>query len=1700
MGVSRMERHVSTWHVVALVVLLALASFPTFAQPKITRLSEAFDRYTFIRGISTTYDGSLVSYHANREQFWSEFSHPATQVYVTAADSNESQIVSLNSQSEQANATSLSSSMSDDGRYVVFVSRAQNLSESEIPPGSNFEIGNVYIRDRNTGVTSQVFKTLGPENNSKATRVDISGNGRFVVVVSDSRDLVPNDVGENTSGVYLHDRETNVTQRVDVSETGAVANDSSFFAQVSDNGRVMFISRATNLVDSDEVTTLFIKDVPTGKTRVLGAPNSSVNGYPAISKNGASAIYVSNASELFLADLRDLDAISYRVVNAQAATGYSRHQLSNDGRYILFQTIQAGLTFDDAGNPNPSGLYRYDSELDQFFFVTDRETYEYAMSGSGKVVWYVTEDNYRFNRLYQVDEFGQVKVFAPPLSRSLNGASHSGGVSEDGRAYTYQTTATNTGLSDLSGFRNRPPTALYYDALGQLQKLFADGGVITANGNKIVRDGRVSDFQNLIADREFFPSLTSFAPNSGVECAVPSQDAQIVAFRSDNPDLVSDDTNDNWDVFVAIASDDYTPATIERVSVKSSGAEALGESLCPDISLDGRFVVFASWSGTLVAGDNNGKRDVFLHDRQTGATTLISKAMDGGAANGHSHSPRISADGSTVVFRSSATNLIDDDTNSVDDVFVYRIDTQTTSRVSVSTAGAQANQFSSQPDVSGDGTQIVFSSAANNLIDVDDNSRIDVFIHNSNSNQTSVIKTFQGLLGDSNSLNPTITNNGRYVVFESEASNFVAGDDNGVKDVFLVDLIGLADADGDGLLNFEELSLDSDGDGVLDFEDTDSDNDGLEDRVEGFADSDGDDIPNFRDRDSDNDGLSDESETHQVGLADFDGDGLPNHLDPDSNNDGIRDGQYVSPLERINKPDRAVGAASDAGSHESLRLNAISRDGRYILFESEAPGMVINHPNDTEQGNRQIYLRDRLTDRLRRVSVNNAGEQGIGDSFGSHISADGQFVVFLSTAENLVADGNGEMDAFLYDMRTKTTRAISVDPDGNTVGAFGAPGEAYFDADGELFISDDSSFVVFRSSSDRLVPGHDPAQSNTYLFNRLTEEIVPFVGDGGLKDIDTSGNFVLRGTNLVDVATQSIEELSSFIDLGPLDSMYFLQGVSVSQDGRNVLLVTSTESFLQDRRILLNDQREPMDVFTTTDGRPLSSFIFPFPLNRDTLSDDGRFVAIEGSRTVYINDLVKHETRSASGSLVGDTIGSTRLPRISGDGSTVVFEASGRRAGSPKDIFARQIVLDEDQDLDGIVNVFDNCPTVWNPTQDKLNGEDPGPGDACNPEYFGAIDYIEDLNGNGVPDIVSARSLRNERGEYIHAAEFFDGLTGERIHYGVGFFGATERRANKLLGWRDPASASPVVALSSIGFQGTSPLAMDAMLFPSVQARFPEDSAVAANLSPWGVEWTPKDVSVLKDTSLGSGQVLLTLATNRHGLSRLEVRDIASRQVLARHTILGFGWDMREQGTLTVDGEAALAVLATRASDGLTLVQVRRVSDGQLIRNVYPLGPGWTPREMKVLPDMNQNGADEVAVRMVRKADGLMVVQIRDGETNALVSNVYPIGAGNGDWHVRQFESLLVHGQRRLAILATHIASQQVLVQIKNPLSGAVERNLYYLPPPRELRDNMLIIPDYTGDNSDEIAVPMYSEELGRLIQVRNSGDGTVIRNTFPSR
>jgi Tol biopolymer transport system component len=381
-----------------------------------------------------------------------------------------------------------------------------------------------------------------------------------------------------------------------------------------------------------------------------------------------------------------------------------------------------------------------------------------------------------------------------------------------------------------------------------------------------------------------------------------SVNGRIVAFGSDATNLVPGDDNLAHDVFV----NDRKSGETTRVSVASGGGQAGDSSYEPALSASGRWVAFSSFATDLVEGDANGDSDVFVRDRKLGVTTRASVASDGSEADGPSFTPALSASGRWVAFYSGAADLVDGDANGTVDVFVRDGKLGLTTRVSVATGGAEGDGASDWPSISRNGRWVAFESAATNLVEDDGSTTFDVFVHDRKTGETTRASlSSAGVEGNGNSVLPALSGNGRFVAFESLATNLVEGDTNGTRDIF------------------------------------------VHDRTTGA--------------------------TTRVSV-------------------------------------HSLGTQANASSG----LPSISANGRWLAFSSSATNLVDGDGNVEED----VFVHDRKTGETRLASLSSADAQGDGDSFLPALAGKGRYVAFESEAADLVeGDGNLAADVLVRDLK-----------------------------------------------------------------------------------------------------------------------------------------------------------------------------------------------------------------------------------------------------------------------------------------------------------------------------------------------------------------------------------------------------------------------------------------------------------------------------------------------------------------------------------------------------------------------------------------------------------------------------------------------------------------------------------------------------------
>jgi hypothetical protein len=396
----------------------------------------------------------------------------------------------------------------------------------------------------------------------------------------------------------------------------------------------------------------------------------------------------------------------------------------------------------------------------------------------------------------------------------------------------------------------------------------------------------------------------------------------------------------------------------------NASAQFARYSAYPNMSADGRQIVFSSPADNLVPNDTNGSADIFVRDLETGTIERVSVNSNGEQTPpSMSYYPSISADGQVVAFMSNSSSLVDNDTSvNQSDIFVHYRATGETIQVSVDSQGNQANSNSKYPVISGNGQYVAFQSAASNLVPNDTNGTSlydggNIFVHNL-ADSTTVRVSVQADGSQSNDRNngylPGINYDGRYVIFQSRAAGIADGNTN--------------------------LQI------VL--HDRDADNDGVFDEPSGISNT----VVSKSNDGSYGDKNSAHSEISSDGRYIVFGSYATNLVDDDTNNswDLFLHDRLLNKTERVNVTHD--GAQADFSSYWWFDRPSVSDNGRYVVFMSRATNLDPIYTNTSGAG--KTYLRDRVeqTTRLISIDINDQSASGIFPI----ISNDGKVIAFHS--------------------------------------------------------------------------------------------------------------------------------------------------------------------------------------------------------------------------------------------------------------------------------------------------------------------------------------------------------------------------------------------------------------------------------------------------------------------------------------------------------------------------------------------------------------------------------------------------------------------------------------------------------------------------------------------------------------------------------
>ncbi|MBK8024657.1 MAG: PD40 domain-containing protein [Chloroflexi bacterium] len=844
-------------------------------------------------------DGRYVAFESYDNTLVPDENFSGRDVFVFDLQLCQMELISRDTSNLSTDGESYSPVISDDGRYVAFVSAA-----SDLVSGDSNGRPDVFLHDRTAGTTTRLVGNGGVEPNAGPyffngdPAIDISGDGRFVVYTSDANNLDALD-SNLAPDIYRYARETGVTEVVSISPvTGQAAG--GFNPALSEDGRYLaYVSVSSNMgfteAPGSNNEDVFLRDLATGQVWLAsrtpdGEASTGRVEQLDISDDGGTVVFRSNATDIVSGDTANSDDIFRfdRAGNSVTAitpmlfdTNSGSPTVSADGRFTVFASGIPSLVPGDSNGVHDVFLHDHLNSVIQRVSVSDTLmqgdaiSHYPSLSDDGQVIAFFTRATNLISGEPHPGNAGSIYVVRTSLlpPPPTNTPTHTPTPSETPTSTSTPTmtpTPSNTPTSTPT-FTPSPtitpmPNVCAFDPLAQIiQRVSVASDGQQANersegGRTVSTDGRwvsfASSATNLVQgdtneradvfvhDRYTCQTLLVSVSTAGVQANRRSYGGSIspngryVAFVTDATNLVPNDTVADFDLFL---HDLHTRQTI-RVSQSPDGTRHGSGGVDAKWTADGRYLVFGGGTGLLPGGvsrfdlyayevttgqlmliampvitsqydvygmdvsedfrfavfatgafllpqDNSGMRDLYLEERQTQGYTLVSVSVTGSGGNamsGGRASPQITADGRYVFFESLASDLVEGDINEVSDIFRYDRLTGETIMASVSSGGLIGDKESPYFLITPDGRYLVFISYATNLIPLGDGDDTDVFVRDMQTGYTEAITVdlnAQNTWGNSELGN--ITADGQYAAFGSWAANLVTGDTNNMEDVFV---------------------------------------------------------------------------------------------------------------------------------------------------------------------------------------------------------------------------------------------------------------------------------------------------------------------------------------------------------------------------------------------------------------------------------------------------------------------------------------------------------------------------------------------------------------------------------------------------------------------------------------------------------------------------------------------------------------------------------------------------------------------------------------------------------------------------------------------------------------------------------------------------------------------------------------------------
>lgn len=622
----------------------------------------------------------------------------------------------------------------------------------------------------------------------------ITPDGRYVLFSSTAANLTTNANGAPLAqtfpaklNVFLRDRTYGTTKLISANQaTANGGNGDSLPSEISTNGQfIAFENSASDLVanDTNNVADIFLRDAVSNTTTLISASTNgtSANGVSrsaVMTPDGRYVAFVSVASNLIANDtnniadifLRDTWSNTTALVSVGATPTIKTFPFTNtcespeitpDGRYVAFYSTATNLV---PGVNHPGEVYVRDT-LAGTTICASLGARAYVQTNTPAGVTNVFYD-------HAISDDGQSVAF------QAKGAAGGNVGSIIGLVLRYNVATDTTDLVSTNTFAPIGPEeevrTLDMTRDGRFIAYLAYVSNPQASGVPLSVGVKMWDAQT---GTDILVSVnTNGTPSTNYFCDAPSIDptGRFVTFISNAPDLVTNAVTAGYHCYMR----DLQSNTTTLVDANASGAiGSLLPSAFPRPSADARYVAFDAFDNKLAPDDNNRSQDIFVRDTMLGYVELISSReptlpspVTGSGFNGLSPWS-VSADGRFVTFSSLAQNLVTNDNNNTHDVFVRDLLTGTTRLVSVSSNGVSANSASSEPSISGDGRYVAFTTYATDMV-LATNRWQNVFVADLQTGTVTVAsQNAAGTQGNGNSYSPRISSDGKYVMFRSKANN-----------------------------------------------------------------------------------------------------------------------------------------------------------------------------------------------------------------------------------------------------------------------------------------------------------------------------------------------------------------------------------------------------------------------------------------------------------------------------------------------------------------------------------------------------------------------------------------------------------------------------------------------------------------------------------------------------------------------------------------------------------------------------------------------------------------------------------------------------------------------------------------------------------------------------------------------------------------